>query len=267
VNLFITASFGSLEIKEAAKRLIGQAKNLNVFDQFVTVQESDLHSICPYLDEWYTSKQLMTTPGYGYYAWKSSIAHAAITGHWGDFETIFFLDAGCELLPGNRSKSLIKDLIEKSRKQGLVVFSSQCVEWQYSKPEIWRFFPNSNPKDESDQFMGGIWIISGKLGLEFASLWSGIVSVGPEITNEITDNPPPGFIAPRHDQSIFSLAAKSLGIFPETDRPPFPGNNFVSKLAALRFPIWAARNRSGVSRITPLLRILALLTPPRRRKW
>lgn len=266
MNLFITAALGSHEIKQASKRLVGQAKRLNVFDHFVIVDETDLELVCPYLGAWYTQDQLIDTPGYGFYGWKSSIATSAISGHWGEFETIFFLDAGCELLPGNRSKSIIRELIEKSKQQGVVAFSSQCAEWKYTKPEIWQHFPNANPDDESDQLMSGIWIISGKLGSEFASMWNRIVSIGPDVTNDATTSPPPGFVAPRHDQSVFSLAAKSFGIFPESYRPPFPRKKFVSKLLALRFPIWAARNRTGVSTITPLLHILALLLPPSQRK-
>ena len=266
MNLFITAALGSYEIKQASMRLVAQAKSLNLFDHFVIVDESDLEFLCPHLGYWYMQDELNDIPGYGFYAWKSSIASAAISGYWGDFETIFFLDAGCELLPGKRSKSIVGKLIEKSKQQGVVAFSSQCPEWKYSKPEIWKYFPNANPDDDSDQLMSGIWVISGKLGLDFASMWNRIVSIGPEVTNDVTASPPPGFVAPRHDQSVFSLAAKSFGIHPETERPPYPRKNIVSRLVALRFPIWTARNRSGVSTITSLLYILALLLPPRQRK-
>lgn len=261
MNLFITAALGSQTILGAANRLEKQAQATKLFAKTVVVTESDLLDICPHLFNWYTPDELHSTPGFGYFIWKSAIAKAATEGYWGNYSSVLFLDAGCEIVPGSRSSSILSRLISKSKDSGVVVFSTGCPEWQYTKPYVWSHFNHLSPLNSSDQMMGGIWILSGERGAQIAEKWNSYVALSPEMTNDSVDQLPQGFVAPRHDQSIFSLVLKTFGVVPESEFPPFPRNTFLSKLLALRFPIWAARNRSSLSTITLPLRLISYLLP------
>ena len=259
MNLFITAAFGSNEILKAAERLESQAKATNIFTRTLIVTESDLKDICPHLFKWYSHEELNASTGFGFFAWKSAVADAAMSGYWGDFSSVTYLDAGCEIVPGPRSRRMLKDLISLAQEKGVVAFNSGCPEWQYTKSFVWKYFENISKFDESDQLMGGVWILSGKIGKKAAVTWNSLVAQSPEMTNNYCKDSPLGFIAPRHDQSIFSLVVKSLNIKPLKVKPPFPRKSLISRVYALRFPIWAARNRTSATTITAPLRIFSYL--------
>lgn len=265
MNLFITAALGSQDFLGAAKRLERQALSTSLFSRTVIVTESDLHGICPELFNWYSNQELNNLPGFGYYAWKSAIAAAATSGYWGNYSSITFLDAGCEIVPGSRNRAIFSDLIEQSKLKGAVVFSTGCPEWQYTKPYVWSHFKEISGAYTSDQIMSGIWILSGELGAKISETWNSYASLSPEMTNDAFEYAPLGFVAPRHDQSIFSLVVKSFGIGPQIAKPPFPRSSSLSKLFSLRFPIWAARNRGALSTITLPYKVIANLLP--RKFW
>jgi hypothetical protein len=70
-----------------------------------------------------------------------------------------------------------------------------------------------------------------------------------------------GFIDHRHDQSVLSLILKKYSFEPEGLLTPYPRNKFRANFTALRSPIWAARNKSGISHIPRYIRVLARLLP------
>lgn len=265
MNLFVTAGLGSQNFIAAAKRLEQQALATKLFARVVIVTESDLHEICPHLFEWYSEDELQSTPGYGFYVWKSAIAVAATSGYWGDYSSVTFLDAGCEIVPGRRSRAILAGLIEQSEFDGAVVFNTGCPEWQYTKPYVFSHFDGISVSDSSDQIMSGIWILSGERGSRISKSWNSHVSLSPEMNNEFLQHVPQGFIAARHDQSVFSLVVKTFGISPQKTQPPFPRSSFLSRLAALRFPIWATRNRGKISTMSFPLKVIAFLLP--RKFW
>lgn len=265
MNLFVTAALGSQNFIEAAKRLEQQALATNLFSRTVIVTESDLHEICPHLFEWYSKEELQNTPGFGYYVWKSAIAVAATSGYWGNYSSVTFLDAGCEIVPGRRNRDIFASLIEQSRIDGAIVFNTGCPEWQYTKPYVFSHFRGISVSDSSDQIMSGIWILSGERGARISESWNSHVCLSPEVTNESFQHAPLEFVAPRHDQSVFSLVVKSFGVLPQKTQPPFPRSSFLSRLAALRFPIWATRNRGAISTINFPLQVIAFFLP--RKFW
>ena len=267
MNLFLTAALGSEDLLQAALRLEKQAQGTKLFQRTVIVTESNLMTICPNLTVWYPNLATNSTTGYGFFVWKSAIAEAAMNGYWGEFETVTYLDAGCEIVPGYRSKFILLRLLRKAIAEGVVAFSTGCAEWKYTKPFVWSYFKNLSSSDASDQFMGGVWILAGEKGTRVANTWNSAVSVSPEMTNDVVSICPTGFVSPRHDQSVFSLTLKSMNISPLKTQPPFPKKSPISRIAALRFPIWAARNRGKKSSINAALTILAHLMFPLKRDW
>lgn len=261
MNLFITAGIGSEDLLQAAERLKRQIDELKIFDASIVVTERDLAEIAPWIFTWYSAEELKTNRGYGFYAWKPAIAKAATDGFWGDADVICYLDAGCEILPGHRSKRIIKNAIKKSKKFGVVGFSSFTPEWKFTKTKVLGLFPDSQGAQLTSQFQSGTWFLSGTVGAFIANEWNEICSASPEITNEEISVEAPGFVAHRHDQSVFSMVLKRHAIEPESLPTPHPNRRFIPNLTALRSPIWAARNRSGNTIIPRHVRMIARLLP------
>jgi hypothetical protein len=261
VKLFITAGIDSDDLYLAAERLTVQVDQLNIFDKCVIVTERDLVEIAPWLFDWYSIEALKTSRGYGFYAWKAAIAQAAMNGYWGIAEVICYLDAGCEVLPGRRSKRLMLGWVHKAKNIGVVGFSSFAPEWKFTKSELLKLFPNSEIDVATDQFQSGTWLLSGPFGKSIADEWNLICSTSESMTNDKCEEEVPGFIAHRHDQSVFSLVLKKHSIKPERLLTPYPKNKFLANLTAIRSPIWAARNRSGNTLLPMYVRTLARLLP------
>jgi hypothetical protein len=245
----------------AAERLTGQVKQLGIFDTLIIVTERDLSNFAPWLFEWYSTEELETIPGYGFYAWKAGIAKAAVSGYWGDTEVVCYLDAGCEVLPGRRSKRLFSRWITKAQEFGAVGFSSFVPEWKYTKSEIVDLFPNSEKALNTDQFQSGTWLLGGTTGQDIAIEWEKLCRSSRTITDDKSRAEIPGFVAPRHDQSVFSMVLKKYFIQPENLPTPYPNGNFLASLSALRSPLWAARNRSGNTTIPRHVHMFARLLP------
>lgn len=259
MKLFITAGIGSDDLYLAAERLTGQVAQLNIFDKYVIVNERDLPEIAPWLFDWYSIEELKTLRGYGFYAWKAAIAKAATEGYWGIAEVVCYLDAGCEVLPGRRSKRLMLGWVNKAKRIGVVGFSSFAPEWKFTKSELLKLFPSSENDLASHQFQSGTWLLSGPFGKTIAAEWNQISSTSESMTNDKYEEEVPGFIAHRHDQSIFSMVLKKHSFEPENLLTPYPKNKFFANLTAIRSPIWAARNRSGNTLIPMYVRVLARL--------
>lgn len=252
---------GQKDFLQASERLTGQVAKLKIFDSLITVTEKDLLAIAPWIFEWYDEQQLRETSGYGYYAWKSAIASAVLNGYWGKVDTVMYLDAGCEVLPGLRSRRIINKWIKKAERIGAVGFSSFTPEWRYTKSELIKFLSPSEMDLKSDQFQSGTWFLAGDVGRSIASEWNQICKAGPNFTNEISSGESSGFIAHRHDQSVFSIILKNHSVAPEKLPTPFPNGRFNSYLTGLRSPIWAARNRTDTTEIPLYVRLLARALP------
>lgn len=256
MKIFITAAVGRPQLLKPASRLIRQVEQLQVFDKSVVVTQDDLQNICPHLFRWYTEEQLLHSHGYGFYVWKSAIAKAAFNGYWGEPSHILYLDAGCEVIPSNRAQRVIGELLTQSERQGVACFSAGGIEWQYSKPELFDYFPEGDALRNTPQVQGGTWAMSGELGLNVAAQWDDLASSSPFMTDGSSENLPQGFIAPRHDQSLFSLVVKNRGISPVGYQMPYPRDNLISQLRGLSYPIWASRNLSEASIIKKPIKLL-----------
>lgn len=254
MKLFVTAAIGNPQLIAPAQRLVSQVQLTKLFDSHIIVTEAMLSDICPEIFEWYSEADLLKSKGFGFYMWKSAIAEAAMNGHWGVASHVFYLDAGCEVLPGKRTQRIISGLLEKAKDCGVVYFSAGGVEWKYTKPELFDYFPSVSELKYSPQAQAGTWVLSGDIGLQIAMQWNRLVKQSPAITDNSIRYLPDGFISPRHDQSVFSLTVKSRGILAEPILTPYPNKRFASRIKSLRYPIWTSRNLSHKSGVTFLIR-------------
>jgi hypothetical protein len=261
-NLFITAAIGSPDLIEASERLVRDVKSLKIFNRYVVITEPELHSLMPDVIQKIPPGHRNIQNKYGYYIWKPELARLAMAGQWGDFDSILFLDAGCEVLPSFWSRKYMLALLEKVKSNGAVVFHSNCPELNYTKRSVFSFFPSISPRDASPQIQSGSWMLSGELGKNIADKWASAATFSYEdISNDYIEfNEVEGFIAPRHDQSFFSLTCKSFGIQPEDSMPPGGGHGLRTQLRAIFFPFRWARNRTGENSNFFIFRLFGLLS-------
>jgi len=246
-SLFITAAIGSSDFHSAGQRIVSQASQFALFDQQICVTESDLVEICPQIFETFSEDELSIEYKYGFYSWKSSIAAAAMQGFWGNFDLVFYLDAGCELVPSFWNKRKLKQLMDSAEKTGIVAFAINTTERKYTKKLLLENMQASETSISSNQFQSGSWFLCGDIGRDFAFQWDQKVWESRKFIDESIS--PFGedeqFIAHRHDQSVFSLLCKKFSIKPQLRNPPGPTDNFLRILINTKFPFWWARNRTG----------------------
>ena len=257
-TIFITAGFGNEKFRLASHRLISQVSRLEIFDSTICVDEVMLRQVFPSLFEIYSDEELLISNGFGYYSWQSILVKSAIEGHWGEFDLVVYMDAGCEVLPGRRTKRILRELSQKALDSGCAAFAIDTPELQYSKAAVVRLFPELPSHKMVNQIQAGtLFVSTNEKGRRLAREWSKIVMSDPQLTNDLLGNERDDFVAHRHAQSIFSFLFKTQGFVEEPIVIPYPRKSFVSKLRALRYPIWWARNTSARTSVPFVVRILA----------
>jgi hypothetical protein len=261
-RIFLTAGFGKIDFHLASHRLSTQVSDLGIFDSIVCVDEDILKQIYPSLFNTYTEEELLLSKGFGYYSWQSVLVNAALEGFWGDFDIVVYMDAGCEVLPGRRTKRAFNDLFKKALDTGCSAFAIDTPELQYSKSAVVSLFSALPSWRLENQIQTGtLTFSSSQNGRSLAREWSQIVISNPVFTNDVLDRECDNFVAHRHAQSIFSLLFKTHGFIEESIIIPFPRSSILSKLRAVRYPIWWARNISGRTVVPWFVRILARALP------
>jgi hypothetical protein len=239
--LFLTVGAGSLEFEQAAERLTSQARKFPNFDAFVCIKTQALISLFPELN----LDTAMGSRGFGYYRWKSKVVNLALSGFWGEFEGVCFVDAGCDM---NANAFTIRQLgrnLKKAELSGVLAYTISTPERFMTKRKVLEFFNFED--DYSDQFQSGTIYLHGLLGRSIAQEWDQICSHDISFSD---DSPSPSgefsdFYEHRHDQSVFSLILKKNSIKPNTGHPPGKPFGFRLQIENLLSPIWWSRNRTG----------------------
>ncbi len=246
--LFITAGLGGKSFENAADRLVQQASSFGLFTRLHAVKEEEVFEICPRILDWFDKKQLPSIKGFGWYTWKASIAyHAIVEKRWGDFDLVMYLDAGCEMFKSKQSERRLGCYIESAMRDGRTLFSISTPEREFTKRDLFDFFPTLTPYDDTPQFQSGSWILKSDENQGFVDRWETLSALGAFMTDEspsrVLENP--HFKVHRYDQSIFSLLAKSLGYSANSDLPPGAATSLRSKCRGFFYPFWWTRNRTG----------------------
>jgi hypothetical protein len=250
--LFLTAGLGGKSFEEAADRLIVQASSFGFFTHLHAIKEEEIFQICPRILDWYKKDDLPGVKGFGWYTWKATIAHQAIVAkRWGNFDLVMYLDAGCEMFNSKQSARRLRKYIDFAMEQGRTLFSIPTPEREYTKRDLFEYFPSLSPEDATPQFQSGSWILKIDSNQHFAEQWEILSSIGVFMTDESLSqiSESDDFKVHRYDQSIFSLLAKSLGFKSVLDVPPGAASSVRAKLRGFFHPFWWTRNRTGVSMI------------------
>jgi hypothetical protein len=250
--LFVTAGLGGKSFEEAADRLIVQAASFGVFTHLHSIKEEEIFQICPRILDWFRKEELPFVKGFGWYTWKATIAYQAIVEkRWGNFDLVMYLDAGCEMFNSKQSSKRLRKFIAIAFQEGRALFSIPTPEREYTKRDLFQYFPSLSPDDVTPQFQSGSWILKFDSNQYFAEQWEILSSLGVSMTDEslsrLTENI--YFKVHRYDQSIFSLLAKSLGFNAVPDVPPGAADSLRAKARGYFYPFWWTRNRTGNSMI------------------
>lgn len=260
--LFITAGIGSKSLEEAADRLAKDVSQLRLFRRIEIITQTDLPGVLkPYLSH-VPYDDLTLGSKFGYYAWKPALAQLAFDGIWGDFDCICYLDAGCEVLPSYWTRRNLQKYLQKSAQVGAVVFHSFHPENHFTTQELFSLFPKIDPSDNTPQFQAGSWIMAGSIGKDLVNSWFRLSRENYSLITDSfdKDSQSKSFIAPRNDQSFFSLTLKSAGIEPEAKIPPGGGLGLRTRFRSFFFPFRWARNRTGQNQGMKIYRLLGLFS-------
>jgi hypothetical protein len=247
--LFLTVGAGNKDFESAAHRLASQAEKSHLFSKVLSIDTNLLLSLIPELSPRLRTHAGENTPGFGFYSWKSRIARLAIDGHFGTFEGVVLVDAGCEFHLSARSQQTLQAYLASTRKYGVAAFQISTPECRLTKKRVFKYFPNISPEDSSEQFQSGILFIHVDDGRKIVELWDSIVWDNIRNVDNQLDVERDNFYAHRHDQSVLSLVLKNYGITALQPNPPGLVRGIRGLIQANAFPIWWSRNRTGKSMI------------------
>jgi hypothetical protein len=256
--LVLTAGLG--DYSNAAKRLAHKASSFSRISKVVILDESNLSEYCPQVFS--SMKALLNSQvkGFGYYAWKIEFIYNALRGQFGDYSGIMWIDAGCEMMNTRWSRKRLDSYIRITNEKGIFAFTLFTEERKFTKSETFKLFEVDEATNSKYQFQATVVFASGPKALQIFGNLVEIVLQAPEILdlNVKGENSHPLYVEHRSDQSLISLAIKSS--IPNVPLySPIDGRSQISQLRGLSYPIWTARNRTGLTIKTFFTRRLEVL--------
>jgi hypothetical protein len=252
----MTFAAGSKEMQGAGKRLTEQANKSGLFANSLLITEDNLFD----LDadgsklKYFVSRH---QKGYGLFAWKSYIINLAMQGYFGEYEGVFYADAGCELLWNKKSLKYFEDLMRQTKEFGIVAFRTPLPEFFYTKKDVLALLNNPEhiytPQIEATVIFADPCSHSAvklvKDWWELSAVDDFKYLVDPDRDSEMVE-----FVEHRWDQSILSVLLKNSGYRTLADSTPrYTGSlkhiSYLHYLVFTPWPIWAIRNRSAVTRL------------------
>jgi hypothetical protein len=208
MNYFIT--YGDNKYKKSKKRLLMQAKEFGFQNCFAyspnDLSESFINATRPHI---------LQERGGGYWIWKAFILYN-VFAKMRDDEIVVYLDAGCEInFKGKPRFFEYLDLLDENL--GILAFHiPNCFEYMYTNQITFNYF-NINSESSisnSEMLVGGVIIL--KKNLVTSKLVNDFYKIAIESPSIFTDQNSYSldlrFIEHRHDQSVFSILRKKIGI-------------------------------------------------------
>ena len=254
--LFITVGAGSIEFEQAAERLISQASNFPNFDTYICLKTDALTKLVPDLD----LDSASGSRGFGFYRWKSRVVHLALSGFWGDFDGLCFVDAGCDMNFNVFTNYKLQKNIKYAEAHGVLAYTISTPERMMTKRKVLEMY---NAEDDySDQFQSGTFFLHGDLGRSIAREWDSVCTTDVSFSDDslTTGGEHSDFFEHRHDQSIFSLILKKHCVDAYLPHPPGQPSRFRLNSENLFAPIWWSRNRSRQNSLRKIERIFLSLS-------
>ena len=211
MKTFITFGGGHQNFIDAGERLIEQARKTKYFDKTIFYTEKDLKNDKRFWSQ-HSEFILKNKRGYGYWLWKPYIIKKTMSA-MRNGDILFYSDCGCEI--GGDKQLLIPDFFDYV-KTDKIIGSNACTEKYWCKKDLIKYLDiNSEEYLNSPQRQSGasIWLVC----RETISLVNEYYKICCNY-HMIDDSPSiepntEGFREHRHDQAVFSLLTKKLGIY------------------------------------------------------
>jgi hypothetical protein len=243
---FITFGAGSKEIEEAAQRLGKQALDCGFFDEIEVLTESDLPDDVMNL---FFPVRFNQTRGFGFWAWKPYLIDRKVDS-LRDGDVLVYLDAGFEINP--RGGPRFTHYLDFVAKYDFLVFTIPHQQRLWVKP-------HSSLKIEAQDYFrnqihaGFIMLKVSDVSRRIISRWYELAfkDSGSALSDWVEEgqNLESGFIEHRHDQAVLShvIISENLTVMDrdETYHTPW--------IKGKDYPFLCLRNKTGVSKIGPLL--------------
>ena len=172
----------------------------------------------------------------------------ALRGDFGDYDLVFYLDAGCELNINGVTTMRLRSKFRRAYRCGGLAEMLAEREKDRTKPELLSYLGMSETECRSRQVQAtwSIWKVC-KGNLDLAQEWIDLSA--PSLG--LWQNPPleGGHELHRRDQSIMSILWKREGLCTQEVECHFNMGTRVGRLRKAVIPILTIRNRGGSSQV------------------
>lgn len=210
-KVFITFCGGKKDYYDAANRLYNQVQSLELFNSLKIYTYDELTRDS---DFWLKHENFMINHprGLGYWLWKPYIIQKTLK-LMKDGDILMYLDCGCEV--DKRKKNEMIKCFEYA-KRDFIVGSQNCIERRWNKMDLMVKLDVIN-----DNFLNAKQHEAGANMFYVNDKTRALVNKWYELAcdyHNIDDSPSKfpnfnNFVEHRHDQSIFSLLTKKMGIY------------------------------------------------------
>lgn len=257
----VTAGFSSVNFELAAGRVERDLVSLYPFERILKFTSKDFEICAPQTLTKYRQFFKENVPGYGYYSWKPEIVNRVISGEFGECDGVVWIDGGCEILNTSWTRKKFRKQISFAEQTGYSVFELNTPENRFSKMDVIDTFNSIAKADTTPQVQATHFFLHGEVGRKIANTWfdAGLKGIHMFDHTSSLHGDPEDFVLHKSDQSLFSLSLKSLNAKERMVPPPGGNRGLLSRLSAMRAPIWASRNRNEKSLKGPLIKLVEQL--------
>ena len=244
---FITFGAGLPNWRAAARRLENEAKVSGWFDVSVAFTDRDLPRLFPQFTERHVSLLSRSIRGYGYWVWKPYLIGEMLRTLGNQYSGVAYMDAGCQLNPSGESacKKMAAYFDMAQAEGAFAMHLPEHREDAWSRLATMDYLNLDKSLRESPQIQSGIVFVTRRSDALVQQWFDACTAedYAYVMDGAETELNAPGFVAHRHDQSIFSGLAKGHGVM------TIPDETFWAPQWATTgrsYPIWAPRNRTRI---------------------
>ena len=238
---FASSRFGSLH------RLRREAEAMAGWSSMNLLSAGDLGE-----DYWQACGDLVRTHprrGFGFWSWKPYLIHRQLASlPAGDI--LMYVDAGCSLNPEGRAR--LGGYVERTLRSGCFVFEAGHAIGPYTKRGLLQALGADDTSSRALPMLQAscLFAVARSDIIDLARCWYETMQVRALVDDSPSPDELPGFVAHRHDQSVFSVLAHRQGVEHASDETYWhPDWN-----AHLDYPVHARRWKHRVGWPTAWMR-------------
>ena len=238
----VTFADGNLAYRLAAKRLKKEAIAAGVFTDIQIYDRSRVLQEIATGDRQTADFIQSKNRGFGYWLWKPMILDFELQRETENFDFLLYLDVGCVININPESRAKLLDYCSLSVSNGALVFHMNgYIENQWTKQAALDYFESDSEMATSFQRLATVIMLpNSEFSKNLVGTWLEACNFeGHALLNDSLELKEIDTLrAHRHDQSLWSLATKALGVKSISDET-YHHPNWQSE--GKNYPLWAAR--------------------------